>query len=278
MGDHEMNSQDVFRRMCLIRHFEYQVAQAYQQKLCPGSVYLSIGQEACAAVVSTLTEGFTVFAQHRGHDAYLAHGGAPDQLRDELLGLETGCYRGRGGSACVGGGGIPMVGHHGYIGENVPLATGFAFASQKPTVVYVGDAGAEEDYALTSFGFAATHKVPVLFVCVDNDLSILTPIQDRRNWDVYRVTEAMGLPSASISDEPEEIFSTVKTLLSQLPAFVNIKTCRHLWHSGVGVDGPPAWDRLEEMRVTLPDADAIEAAVKESVVKLWQDSLQMPAG
>jgi pyruvate dehydrogenase E1 component alpha subunit len=269
-----MNVQDVFRRMCLIRHFEYQVAAAYEQKRCHAPVYLSVGQEACAATVSTLTEGFTVFAQHRGHDAYLAHGGDPEKLRDELLGLDSGCNRGRGGSACVGDLNIPMYGHHGFIGENVPLATGFAFASKQPTLVYVGDAGVEEDYALAAFGFAATHRVPVLFVCMDNELSILTPTRDRRSWAVDKVVEAMGLATAAIVDEPAEIHATVASLLTQLPALVNIKTCRHLWHAGVGTDGPPAWDRLEELRATVARASAIEDEIKEAVSRLWQEQLQ----
>lgn len=274
VAETEMNSPEVFRRMCLIRYFEYRVAEAYEQKRCPAPVYLSVGQEACAATVSMLTEEFAVFAQHRGHDAYLAHGGNPEKLRDELLGLDSGCNRGRGGSACVGDMDIPMYGHHGFIGENVPLATGFAFASQRPTVVYVGDAGAEEDYALTSFGFAATHQVPVLFVCVDNDLSILTPIRERRNWEVAKVTEAMGLSSVSITDDPADIHHAVQSLLKQLPAFVNIKTCRHLWHAGVGRDGAPAWDRLAEMRSVVTQAAAIESEIEAYVTDLWQEQLQ----
>ncbi len=271
-----MNLQEIFRRMCLIRHFELQVAEACEQGLIPWLVYLSVGQEAPSAVISTLTKGYSVFTQHRGHSAYLAYGGNLELLVDELLGRKTGCCQGKGGSPCIQDLNIPMFGHHGLIGENIPLATGYALATGRHTVVYFGDAASEEDYALTSFGFAVTHKLPILYVCEDNDLSILTPIKDRRSWNVYDVTRAMGLESVAIEDEPQIIFNTVKELINCLPAFINIRTCRHLWHVGCGSDGPPKCDRLNEMRSIVSDALKIEDETRTCVKDLWQKQLQKP--
>jgi hypothetical protein len=114
----------------------------------------------------------------------------------------------------------------------------------------------------------------VLFVCEDNDLSILTPIRDRRSWDLQEVVTAMGLPGATLTDDPRDIHEAIGELLPQLPAFVTIKTCRHRWHAGAGTDGPPAWDRLEMFRAEVPDADAIETQVKLEVEELWREPLQ----
>lgn len=269
-----MDLQEVYRKMCLVRHFELQVVEALKQNLIPGYVYLSVGQEAPSAAISMLTQGYSVFAQHRCHSVYLSHGGNIERLIDELLGLETGCCGGRGGSPCIQDLDIPMYGHHGLIGENIPLATGYALATGRPTVVYFGDAASEEDYALTSFGFAATRRLPVLYVCEDNDLSILTPIKDRRSWNVYDVTRAMGLNSAAIVDDPQVILDTVGELARSLPAFVNIRTCRHLWHAGYGSDGPPKWDRVRETRGIVPNAAQIDEQVETYVTELWQRQLQ----
>jgi acetoin:2,6-dichlorophenolindophenol oxidoreductase subunit alpha len=269
-----MDIQAIFRKMCLIRHFELQVAQAFERQLTPGPVYLSVGQEAPSATVSMLTQGHEIFSQHRGHSVYLAHGGKPEALRDELLGLASGCCQGRGGSPCVQDLDVPMYGHHGLIGENIPIGTGHAFATRKPTVIYFGDAAAEEDYALTSFGFAATHALPVLYVCEDNDLSILTPIDERRSWQVYELAEAMGLATAHVKDDPGDIYEAARDVLGRLPAFLNIQTCRHLWHMGVGTDGAAQWDRLDEYRDKVPDAQGIENGVKIYVEGLWQEQLQ----
>ena len=265
-----IDKNEVFRRMCLIRHFELQVAKAKDQGLLPGPIYLSVGQEAPSATISLLTAGYSVFTQHRGHSVYLAYGGDPDRLRDELLGLESGCCGGAGGSPGVQDLDIPMFGHHGFIGENVPLGVGYALGAQQPTVIYFGDAAAEEDYALASLGFAATHRLPVLLVCEDNDLSILTPIQDRRHWRIEDVAHSMGLATAAIDDDPSTIHEAVTELLCQLPAFINIKTCRHLWHTGTGNDGPPKWDRLDVFRREVPQAETIEQEVKDYTEQLWQ--------
>ena len=272
--DKEMDLQGIFKKMCLIRHFELQVAEAARKDLLPGPVYLSVGQESPSAAISALTKGYSVFTQHRGHSAYIAYGGDLERLIDELLGFETGCCGGKGGSPCIQDLDIPMYGHHGLIGENIPLATGYALASGRTTVVYFGDAASEEDYALTSFGFAATHKLPILYVCEDNDLSILTPIKARRNWNVYDVTKSMGLASASIQGDPETIYNTVKEMVNDLPAFVNIEVCRHLWHAGANSDGVPECDRLDEMRQIVPDASNIEKEAQYHVKDLWQRRLQ----
>jgi len=269
----KLDRPSVFRQMCYIRHFEQQVVRASQQTLVPAVVYLAVGQEATAATVAPLTDGFSVFNQHRCHSIYLAHGGSPERLRDELLGREDGCCAGRGGSPSAQDPDIPMFAYHGLIGEHIPLATGYALATAQPTLVYFGDAASEEDYALTSFGFAVTHRLPVLFVCEDNDLSILTPIRERRNWQVTEVVRSMGLACAEVEDDPEQIFGAVRDLLQHLPAFINVKTCRHLWHAGTGIDVEPAQDRLELFRHQVAGADQIETETAQAVQQLWQDCL-----
>ncbi len=253
---------------------------------CP--VYLSIGQESISATISELTKDWAVFAQHRCHSVYLAHGGDPVALIDELLDRETGCNRGRGGSPCIQDLSIPMFGHHGLIGENIPLATGYALATGKPTVVYFGDAAAEEDYALASFGFAATHKLPILYVCEDNGLSILTPIKDRRSWHMCNIVRAFGIAvdddevcldfnssySTGIEDQHSDIYRRVSFLIDRLPAYINISTERHMWHAGISSDGPPKVDRLAEMKEHIKNADKIERQIKNKVEKLWQKQLR----
>ena len=269
-----MNKKEIFRRMCLIRYFELQVVEAYKMELIPATVYLAVGQEAVSATISTLTEGFSIFPQHRNHSVYLAHGGDPVQLIDELLGRKTGCCQGKGGSPGIQDLNVPIYGHHGLIGENIPLATGYALATARSTIAYFGDAASEEDYALTSYGFAATHRLPILYVCEDNDLSILTPVRVRRSWNVYDVTKAMGLESAVIEDEPREIFDTIKRMLNKLPAFINVRTTRHLWHNSIGMDSSPRRDRLAEMRKIIPTAVEIEDQMRNLTKNLWQKQLQ----
>jgi pyruvate dehydrogenase E1 component alpha subunit len=241
-------------------------------------VYLSMGQESIPAALAEEIGGYMIFAQHRCHAAYLAFGGDPAKLRDELMGLPTGNSGGRAGSNCVQchSDGLDMFGHHGLIGENVPLAVGASLGSGKPAVCFFGDGAAEEDYVFAAMGFAVTHKLPVLFVCEDNNLSILTEISARRSWSITKVAAALGMPAVDMSDDPWSIAAKAAELKNNLPAFMNIYTCRARWHVGAGTDGPPAWDRFELVKKELSslglarEAAKIEDEVRLSMTELWK--------
>jgi len=264
--------------MCLIRYFEAGAINAVQAGFIPYPIYLSSGQESIPAALSVAIPDYLIFAQHRCHGIYLALGGNPKKLRDELLALPGGTSGGRAGSNCIQcyENNINMFGHHGLIGENVPLGVGAALGSGKSTVCLFGDGAAEEDYVFAAMGFAVTHKLPVLFVCEDNNLSILTTVETRRSWSIADVAKSLGMPALDITDDPWTVLQQVRELTKDLPAFLNCFTCRAYWHAGVGVDGPPEWDRfdlvreeLERLRIT-EEIEEIEAEVQKSMGELWE--------
>jgi len=272
---------EIFRKMCLVRSFEKEVIKAYDAGSIKCPIYLSIGQEAVSAAVSAFFPSDLIFAQHRCHSVYLAFGGDQGKLIDELLGRESGCSRGRGGSPGLQDEKIGMIGHHGLIGENVPLAVGAALGDKsKKVACFFGDGAAEEDYVFTSMGFAVTHKLPVFFVCEDNNLAVLTEKAERRSWDLVAAAKAIGLPAVDISDDPWLISYHVKQLASNLPAFINCRTSRHHWHTGTGVDSAPEWDRLEIVKEQFlaaglgKEIEEIENQTKESADQLWRKHLE----
>lgn len=272
----------VFKRMCVIRHFELQAIEAQKKGLIKSPLYLSMGQESISATVATLIKDYYIFAQHRAHSVYLSFGGNPEKLVDELLGLKTGCTGGLGGSPSIQDRNIGMVGHHGLIGENVPMAVGMALGTGKPVVCFFGDGAAEEDYVFASMGFAQTHKLPVLFICEDNNLSILTEKKVRRSWELADAVGAIGMPSADIVDDPWLIAYRLRNFGGRLPAFLNCRTHRHYWHVGVGRDGEPVEDRFILMIKNLDDiglvhkAIYIETEAKKAMEELWKKRLRTP--
>jgi len=267
----------IFRKMCMIRFFEEGLINAVKNNQIKYPLYLSRGQEAIPSALSLIIPDFAIFAQHRCHGTYLAFDGDPVKLRDELLGLPSGTSRGRAGSNCLQyhDKNITMFGHHGLIGENVPLAVGYALGTKKNTVCFFGDGAAEEDYVFAAMGFAVTHSLPVLFICEDNDLSILTPVKDRRSWNLSAVAKALGIQAVEIADDPWTIYKTAQDFRGKAPAFINIFTCRANWHVGVGVDAPPEWDRFALVKEELEklglanDIKNIEDTEKEVMAKIW---------
>lgn len=268
-------SLELFRRASFIRAFELEVARARDAERFTIPIYLSVGQEFTAAALSMVLEGTPIFAQHRCHGLYLAFGGDPAALRDELLGLPTGCSGGMSGSNAIQAPSIQMFGHSGLMGEQVPIAVGAALASGRPVLTVCGDASVEEDYIYPAIGWAASRKLPVLFVCEDNGLSILTPKDVRRSWSAVDMARALGVPGVDITDDPWLTAEHAREMFESLPGFLNIQTVRHMWHAGTGVDGAPEWDRYAMVRAELvrlgfeKQLDAIEREEADRAREIW---------
>ena len=273
---------EMFRKTCVNRAFELEVARVYDTGVMKMPVYLSLGEEHIPAAIATVAKELRVFAQHRGHSYYLSFGGGMRSLIDELLHRETGCARGMGGSASIHDPSAGVYGHSGLMGDQVPIAVGMALGSGRRVLAVMGDASGEEDYVYGAMGFAATKKLPVLFVCEDNNLSILTPTATRRSWSLVAVARSLGIPAADLTDDPWLIAHTVQSALGDLPAFINIRTCRHRWHAGTGTDGEPEWNRFELWKEELrklglgAEAREIEEEARRMVQETWQERLRRP--
>ncbi len=272
-------SLEVFRKISRIRHFELGAKDAFDAKIIKMPIYLSVGQEAVASALSIAYPNPHVFATHRCHDYYLAYGGDPTALADELLHVPSGCVKGMGGSASIHfhKDSTHVHGHDGFIGTQVPIGVGYALATGKNCLIVAGDAAWEEDYAISAMAYAAHKKAPILFIGMDNGLSILTKIEVRRNWNIPDLARAFGIPAVEIADDPWLVMHHVRKLSTQLPAFLNVKVVRHLWHNNTGTDGPPEWDRYalikEELRrIGLgTQAEEIETEAKNFADSLWQE-------
>jgi TPP-dependent pyruvate/acetoin dehydrogenase alpha subunit len=282
MNIHNLRKK-IFKKMCLIRFFELELQKYRQNNIVKILIYLSLGQEAIAASLSIALKKPFVFMQHRGHAQYLAFGGNPKKLVDEMLGRKTGTNKGMGGSPPVFDLKKRIFGHVGLIGDQVPVAVGYSLIKKKDIVVcFFGDGAAEEDYVLASLGYAATKKLNILFICDDNNYSVLTPIKDRRSWKIEDVAKSFGIKSISIKDDPITIYKTVEKFKNSLPALINIKTCREYWHEGHGKDEPASgsWNRFK-----IEEKKLYKIFGKEKILKdinhyrkwaknLWEKQLQ----
>lgn len=273
------SSLSMFQQTCVNRQFELKVAEVYGTGIIKMPIYLSVGSEHVPVAIAAVSRDLIIFAQHRAHSYYLSFGGNVGRLIDELLHRETGCAGGMGGSASIHDPSIRLYGHSGLMGDQVPIAVGAALGSGRPALAVMGDASAEEDYVYGAMGFAATKRAPVLFLCEDNDLSILTHVAVRRSWSIVDVAASLGMPAWDIADDPWLIAHTAAQALTQLPAFINIRTCRHLWHAGTGTDGPPEWNRFELFKAELERLGhqeairEIEREAAEVVERAWRERL-----
>lgn len=247
----DVDIAQIYKKAKLCRAFELCAFNRLKSGDINIPTYLSAGQELITASISEVCKSKDIkpllFGQHRGHSIYLSFGGSPTELIDELLGKSTGCARGMGGSASIHSPAIQMYGHDGLMGSNAPIGVGACFASREPTIVFLGDAAAEEDYALASLGWASTKNLPILFVIEDNNLSILTEKNMRRNWELDAVARGFNMEAYDITDDPVQIVQHCNKIFDR-PLLLNIRTNRKFWHAGAGIDGE-VFDRLKGLDV-----------------------------
>lgn len=197
-----VDSFGLYRSLLRIRRLEEALADRYaeQEMRCP--MHLCIGQEAIAVgVCAALRSMDRVYSNHRAHGHYLAKGGDLKSLVAELYGRADGCCGGRGGSMHLIDLAAGFMGSTPIVGGTVPLAVGSAWATSLQgedwvTVVFFGDGCFEEGVMHESLNFASLHRLPVVFVCENNNFSVYTRIDERQpQRPIHRLAEAYGMPA-----------------------------------------------------------------------------------
>lgn len=174
---------DLYRTMRLIRHCEEQLARSHQRGLIHGACHTYVGQEAIAAgVCAHLRNEDVIFSTHRGHGHALAKGMPPRELVAELYGRETGCSRGRGGSMHLFSPEIGMMGTSGIVGPCILQAAGAAYSfllrgKDLVAVAFFGDGAVNNGAFHEGLNLAGIWKLPVLFVCENNQFATEVPFQ-----------------------------------------------------------------------------------------------------
>ena len=269
----------VLERASKSRIFDEIIFNLIQKKIIKFPVYLSAGQEYVAATIAEICNLRKIkpmlFGQHRGHSIYISFNGNLADLANEMLGNKNGCTYGMGGSLSIHSKKINMFGHDGFMGSNAPIAVGACLASQKPTIVFLGDAAVEEDYVLSSISWVAKKKLPILFVIEDNNFAVLTSKDERRNWSIDKVAKAFNIEAADVNDNPLNIFKKLKKYDFKKPFLINIKTNRLYWHSGAGKDKDNVFDRLKnEINKIGEKAKKIHLKNNKQINDLWKKILE----
>lgn len=254
----------LYRSMLRIRRVEEALADRYaeQEMRCP--MHLCIGQEAIATGVCAALEATDlVFSNHRAHGHYLAKGGSLPEMVAELYGRATGCCGGRGGSMHLIDLKAGFMGATPIVGGTVPLAVGSAWASAlknsgQVTVVFFGDGCFEEGVVHESLNFAALHKLPILFVCENNDFSVYTRRNERQpDRSIYELARAHGMESgAGDGNDVEEVLAMSRAAVDkarrrQGPQFLEFRTYRWREHCGPNFDDDLNYRSAQEIEAGM---------------------------
>lgn len=263
-----MEAIEIYRKMHLIRECEERIRKEYHKDEIKTPCHLAVGAESIAVGVCHIFPEAKFFGTYRNHHLYLACGGDLDAFWGELYGKETGCAKGKAGSMHLsdpGGSGLLLT--SAVVGTTIPIAVGASLGSKMllantKTVVFFGDGATEEGVFHESLNFASLHKLPILFVCEDNGLTIHNKTETRQSFNLQVLVSSYGIPYKKADGQAIasviETCQTLKPLLEKGPAFLHATYHRRYEHVGpnedyrVGYRNPPLepmeWDPMLYLR------------------------------
>ena len=170
--------------MWTIRNFEEKVMEVHEAGEFVGAAHPYIGEEAVAVgVCLALKDTDYIAGNHRSHGHPLAKGGSVKKAMAELYGRVDGYCKGKGGSMHLADFSVGILGESGIVASSVPVATGAGLASKISknnfvSVVFFGDGASNQGACHESMNLASIWKLPVIFVCENNQFAITTSYQN----------------------------------------------------------------------------------------------------
>lgn len=278
-----------------IRRVEEAISKRYgeQEMRCP--THFCVGQEAVAVGISAnLTKRDYVMSAHRAHAHYLACGGSLDRFIAELYGKASGCAGGRGGSMHLLDKDAGFLGCVPIVGSTISIATGVAFqnareGNDRVVVVYLGDGATEEGVFYESLNFAKFWKLPILYACENNTLSVVTSYDKRRPEEqkIVDIVRSLNIDTCETNGQDcDKVYHDAKILIEKLragkgPQFIELSTDRLVEHCGPFIFDKVAEGKtdpldfykqrlISEKIITEEDSIAFEATIDKELDRAFE--------
>jgi len=251
--------------MMLIRRFEERAGEMYAKAKVGGFLHLAIGEEA-TIVGSTraLRDQDYLISTYRSHGHTLARGSDPNRVMAELFGRVDGLCNGRGGSMHMFDLEKRFMGGYGIVGGNLPLAAGFALASDylgrdEVTLCQFGDGASNQGTFGETMNLAALWSLPVVFMITNNQFGMGTSLERHSAMtDLLRKGEGFGVPGMRCDgmDVADTYAVTTEALRivreERRPVLVEAVTYRFRGHSMADPEEYRTKEQVDEWRKRDP--------------------------
>jgi TPP-dependent pyruvate/acetoin dehydrogenase alpha subunit len=242
---------DMLRTMIMIREFDQLAIELRKARRIHGALHPYVGEEAVAAgVCSVLRVSDRITSTHRGHGHCIAKGADINRMMAELFGRVDGYCKGKGGSMHIADFAIGMLGANGIVGGGLPIACGAALAAQLEgaggvTACFFGDGATGEGEFHESLNIASVWKLPLLFVCENNQYGADNAVESVRvTTDIALHAPAYGMPGVTVdgNDVLAVREATAQAVLRARggdgPTLIHCRTFRWLFHAMRDVPPP----------------------------------------
>ena len=283
----------LYEQMYRIRCFEEAADNLYTRGLMPGIAHLYIGEEAVAVgVCSVLRDDDWITSTHRGHGHCLAKGADVDRMFAELLGRATGYCGGKGGSMHIADQDTGNLGANGIVGGSTAIVAGAGLSAKmrgtdEVAVAFFGDGALGQGQLYESMNMAALWKLPVLYVCENNQYGEYTPNDQTIAGEILDRARAFGIPAHEVDGQDIREVSRVAgeavaaARRGDGPSFLQCTTYRYRGHHVGDVDRPyrtraeeEEWQTTRDPLKTLADWLEAEFAVASDVVEQLESEVR----
>jgi len=238
---------EIYRQMSRI----HEVDKAIQSGLSSGKFQFTYwpmtGQEAIPAAIAPLvTEEDYMVTIYRGIHDQVAKGVPLKGLFAEALGRVDGVNKGKGGSPHISDPASGSMLTTAIVGAGAPIANGLALASKmrgnrSVTIVNFGDGATSIGAVHEAMNLAGVWKLPVIFLCQNNQMGEYTPIPDYTASEEFASRAAIyGFKGVKLDgNDPVVFYNGMKSIIDEVrngngPVFVEAVTMRLGPHAGVG--------------------------------------------
>lgn len=208
-GKYKLNSTqylESYRKILLLRRFEEKCGQLYGMGLIGGFCHLYIGQEAIITGIDLVKQaGDNTITSYRDHAHIISAGTEAKYVLAELMGKETGCSKGKGGSMHMFDVQNKFYGGHGIVGAQVPIGTGLAFAEKYRNTdnvcfTFLGDGAVNQGQVYEAFNIAALWHLPIIYIIENNQYSMGTSVaRSTFMTDLYKKGESCGITGFKVN-------------------------------------------------------------------------------
>ncbi len=251
--------QDLYVTMRRIRAFEDRTADLFEEGVVKGTAHSYKGEEAIAAgVCEALRDDDIIASYHRGHGHCIAKGARIDRMMAELMGRQTGYCQGLGGSMHIADMELNIMGANGIVGAAMPLATGAGLAAKlqgtdRVAVAFFGDGASNQGVFHESLNLAAVWKLPVIFVCENNQYALSTSYRNTTSVSqVANRAASYEIPGITVDgNDGVEVYLVLREAVERAragegPTLIEAMTYRHGQHSlRVNLRDPRPEEELE---------------------------------
>ncbi|BCX04222.1 MAG: 2-oxoisovalerate dehydrogenase E1 [Candidatus Roseilinea sp.] len=234
---------DMLRQMHLIRAFEEAAEQQYFAGKVHGTMHLYIGEEAAAVgCIAALEPRDQITSTHRGHGHAIAKGQDVREMMAELLAKRTGVCRGLGGSMHMADVELGNLGANGIVSGGMGSAVGAALSTHllktgRVVMCFFGDGAANNGNFHETLNLASIWKLPVVFVCENNQYAMSMPAREAIPVRVADRAAAYAMPGVRVDGmDVLAVYAEAKRAVDraragQGPSLVEVLTYRYKGHS-----------------------------------------------